>query len=104
MPNTEFRLEIDIANRALQHCGAPQLYPVLGFTEDSKNAKETAFAYPKLRQAELQRNVWRFAIRKVVLRSIDLNTLLVAPSLWVETTTYFVGSLVSDERGVFYES
>src|SRR6266705_6462671 len=104
MPNTEFRLETDIANRALQHCGVPQLDSVLGITEDSKNAKEPSFAYPKLRQAELQRNVWRFAIRKVILRAIDSNTLLTAPSLWVETTTYFVGSLVSDERGVFYES
>lgn len=104
MPNTEFRLEIDIANRALQHCGVPRLDAALGFTEDSKNAAETSFVYPKLRQAELQRNVWRFAIRKVVLRAIDSNTMLIAPSLWVETTTYFVGSLVSDERGVFYES
>lgn len=104
MPNTEFRLEIDIANRALQHCGLPMLSSALGFSEDSKNALETSFAYPKLRQAELQRNVWRFAIRKAILRAIDGNTLQVAPSLWVAGTTYFVGSLVSDERGVLYES
>lgn len=104
MSNTEFRLETDIANRALQHVGLPMLNPALGFTEDSNNALQTAFAYPKLRQAELQRNVWRFAIRKAVLRAIDADTVRIAPSLWMQSTTYFVGSLVSDERGVLYES
>lgn len=91
-----FQTQVDIVNRGLQHCGAPQLDAVLGFSELSKRARETSFAYGKLKRAELRRNIWRFATRRVALRPIDTNTLLLAPALWVASTTYFVGSIVSD--------
>lgn len=100
----EFRTEVDIANRAAQHCGAPRIDPTLGFTEDSKTASEIAFCYGKLRRAELRRNVWRCATRKAVIRPIDVDTMLLMPALWVSTTTYFLGSIVSDEAGVAWVS
>ena len=60
-----FQNPVDIANRALQHCGAQRIDPTLGFTENSVNASECAFAYDKLRSAELQRNYWKFATKFV---------------------------------------
>jgi hypothetical protein len=101
---SEFFSPPDIANRALQHCGAEMMDPVLGFTENSKNARQTSFVYGKLRRAELRRNVWRFATRKAVIRPLDQNTLLLTPSLWVLATVYFVGSLVTDASGNIWQS
>lgn len=95
----EFFTPVDIANRALQHCGATRIDPTLGFSENSKNARETAFAYGKLRRAELRRNVWRFATRRAVLRPIGPSTLLLMPSLYAPGTTYFVGSIIADQTG-----
>jgi hypothetical protein len=99
-----FTAPIDIANRALQHLGATRIDESLGFSEQSVNASETSFAYFKLRRPELRRNVWRFAIRRAVLRPLDTNTMFLAPTLWVPTTTYFVGSVVSDQNGVMWIS
>jgi len=95
-----FRTAVDIANRALQHVGASMLDPLQGFTEASKNAREVSFVYDKVRRAELRRNIWRFTIRNAVLRPVDVSTLLLTPALWQSTTTYFVGSIVSDETGM----
>lgn len=99
-----FRTPTDIANRALQHCGAKRIDAVLGFTENSKNASEVASCYDKLREAELQRRVWTFATRRQILRAIDSNTMLLTPSLWGSTTTYFVGSIVADQAGSLWIS
>lgn len=101
---SEFQTAVDIANRALQHCGVEMIDSTQGFTENSKNARQTSFAYGKLRRAELRRNVWRFATRKAVLRPVDTNTMLVAPALWVSTATYFVGSLVTDSSNNIWQS
>ena len=101
---TEFRTPVDIANRALQLCGADMIDPVLGFTEPSRNARQTSFAYGKLREAELQRRLWTFATRRQVLRAIDVNTMLLTPALWSSTTTYFVGSIVADQVGSIWIS
>src|SRR4051812_5428279 len=92
-----FLSPVDIANRALQHCGASRIDVGQGFAEDSKNASETAFCYDKLRRAELRRNLWRFATKRAIIRAIDADTMILAPAMWVESTTYFVGSVVSDE-------
>jgi len=94
-----FSSSVDIANRALQHCGASRIDPVLGFTEQSKNASETAFVYDKLRRAELRRNTWTFATRRAVLRAMDVNTRLLSPVLWSSLTTYYIGSIVADQSG-----
>jgi hypothetical protein len=90
----EFRTDVDVANRALQHCGASR---IVSLTENSKNASEVAFCLGKLRVAELRRNVWTFAARRTMLRSVDANTMMLTPGLWTQTTTYFVGSIVSDQ-------
>lgn len=101
MPDA-FNVPVDIANRALQHCGASR---IVSFTDDSKNADEVAFCYDKLRIAELRRNVWRFAIRKVAIRAIQdadpdatpptLATALFAPLAWAALTAYTAGMVVS---------
>lgn len=99
-----FLTAVDIANRGLQHCGAARINSALGFNEVSKQARESAFVYDKLRQAELRRNIWRFSIKLAVLRAIDANTLLLTPSLWSSVTTYFFGSIVADENGQWWIS
>src|SRR5580765_3122767 len=99
-----FLTPIDISNRALQHVGAARISQTLGFAEDSKNASECGFCYDKLRQAELRRNVWQFAIKHAVLRAIDSTTMLLVPSLWSSFPTYFVGSIVADQTGQLWES
>jgi hypothetical protein len=93
---SEFQNQGDIGNRALQHCGAEMMDPTLGFAEASKNARQVSFVYGKLRQAELRRNLWRFATRRAALRAIDTNTMLLSPAMWVAGSTYFTGSIVSD--------
>lgn len=99
-----FRSAVDIANRALDHLGANVIDSTLGFTEVSRQAAVMGRIYDKLRQAELRRNVWRFAIRRTVLRALDSTFMLLAPSLWSATTTYFVGSLVIDQTGQAWQS
>lgn len=94
-----FTTPVDIGNRALQHCGSPRMDPLVGFQENSKAASEISFCYDKLREAELQRRVWTFATRRTILRAIDANTMRLLPALWVQSTTYFVGSIVADQNG-----
>lgn len=93
---TEFLTPVDIGNRAAQHCGVEMMDATLGFTENSKTARQISFIYGKVRRAELRRNVWRFATRRAILRPIDTNTMVLAPAMWVSVTTYFKGSIVSD--------
>lgn len=101
----EFLSPTDIGSCAAQACGQPQLDPVLGFTDpSSKAASEIGFVYGKMRRAELRRNDWRFAIRYVCLRPIDTNTMLAAPTLWVQSAIYFIGSIVADQNGTLWES
>lgn len=99
-----FQTPVDIGNRAAQHCGQSRIDPVLGFTEKSKTAREIGFAYDKQREAELTERLWTFATRRVVLRAIDTNTMLLRASLWSPVTTYFVGSIVSDQYNNFWIS
>lgn len=99
-----FRTAVDIVNRALDHCGQDQLSATLGFNEPGKKSTLMARLYPKLREAELRRNTWRFAIRQTLLRKIDANTMLLTPTLWSNFPTYFVGSIVSDQNGTLWES
>lgn len=90
---------LDIANRTCQHLGATRISSP---SEDSVNNAEIAFAYDKLRRAELMRNTWKFAIKKAVLRPIDTTTFLVAPALWNAGTQYLPGSIVSDQNGMLW--
>lgn len=92
---------LDIANRVCQICGVDQIYAV---DEDSQRNIKISAAYDKLRRAELQRSIWRFAIRKVALRAIDSNTLRIAPSEWSASTTYALGEIVTDTNGQVWTS
>jgi hypothetical protein len=104
-----FQTPVDIANRALQHCGAARIDPTLGFTENSVNAAECGFAYDKLRTAELQRNFWRFATKFAVLRPVQqdqtqLPTMLLQPVLYSSAVSYAYGAIVTDTLGTIWES
>src|ERR1700761_8166202 len=100
----EFNTPVDIANRGLQHCGAELMDPVLGFQEISKAARQTSFVYGKLRRAELERNVWTFATRRAALRPIDTPTMLLMPTVWISTVSYYRGSIVDDGTGTLWIS
>lgn len=99
-----FNAPVDIANRACDHIGVELIDTAKGFTEDSKAARRIGAVYDKLRRSELERNLWRSTIREAILRAIDDDTMFLAPSLWVEGTTYFVGSIVADEDGYYWSS
>jgi len=102
---SEFNSAIDIANRACDHIGVGLLDATLGFADpDSKAAQRIGAVYGKLRRAELRRNYWKFALKHAVLRPISATTMMLAPSLWVSDTTYFVGSIVLDDQGTFWIS
>jgi len=98
---TAFRSNVDVANRALQHCGADR---ITSFTDNSKRASEISFTYDKVREAELQRNTWTFATRRTVIRAIDTTTMLLVPALWSSTATYYRGCIVSDQSGNLWRS
>jgi hypothetical protein len=99
-----FQTNVDIGNRALQHCGVPRMDPTLGFTEGTERANEVSFAYGTLKVAELQRNTWTFATRLAPLRPIDTNTMLLSPALWQSGVTYFKGSIVVDQNNFAWQS
>jgi hypothetical protein len=100
---TAFRIPVDIANRALQQVGAKRI-GTSDFSEVSKNCSEVASCYDKLREAELQSRYWKFAIKRTILRARDANMMLLAPSLWTSTTNYFIGAIIQDPGGNFWES
>ena len=94
-----YRTPVDVANEALQYCGATRMDATLGFGEPGVNAAETSFAYDKQRQGELKERYWTFAIKHAVLRPRDANMMMLAPALWSPLTTYFAGSIVTDQQG-----
>lgn len=96
-----YKIPEDIANRALQHCGARR---ITTFQDSSKNASETSFCYDKLRRAELQRNTWRFATRRAAIWPIETTTMFLRPALWSAAATYYVGSIVADADGTLWIS
>ena len=94
-----FTTGIDIANRALQYCGATR---IASFSDNTKQAAETGFVYPLIRQAELRRSVWRCAIKRAVLRPQTATTSqFVAPG-WATATAYVVGQIVQDSSGTYW--
>lgn len=95
----EYLTPVDIANRALDHCGVPN---IAAFTDDSKGADRTKSVYDKLRVAELRRNVWRFSIRKAALRAIDITTMFLVPEAFDATETYPQGSVVSSNNTIYF--
>ena len=98
-----FFVPTDIGNRALQHVGSERI-TTSDFSENSTRCAEVAFCYDKLRTAELERNNWEFAIRRVILRAVDTNTMLLGPALWDVGAVYFAGSVVTDSSGNLWQS
>lgn len=100
--------ETQIANRALQRVGAQRIGSINAndtiWTEASKNASEIRACYHILRRAELRRNVWRFAIRRVALRAIDTNSKQVTFATWAVGTTYALNDVVTGSDGLIYQS
>lgn len=99
-----FRHPVDVANRALQHLGATRISESLGFTENSKNAAAMSFAWDKLRRVELRNNLWKFSTRQAVLRPLDTTSMLIAPAVWSNATSYRPGAIVSDEGNTLWMS
>lgn len=97
---TDFQTPVDIGNRALQHIGAKR---IVAFTDQSKNAAAISFCYDKLRKAELRRNVWRFDIRRAVLRPTDTTSMTFIPGAFDNAKTYLNGSIVSS-GGLYYQA
>lgn len=100
--------ETQIANRALQRVGAQRigkLDPTKDlWSEDSTNADAVRTCYHMLRRAELRRNVWCFAIRRVALRPIDVNSKLVTFASFAIGTTYGLNDVVMGSDGLIYQS
>jgi len=96
-----FLTELDIANRALQLL---RTHRISAFTDHSLEAQELAFAYPKLRDAELRAHVWRFAVRRTPLYAISTTTKVWTPPTWSSSTTYAVGEVVKDSDGNWWQS
>lgn len=100
-----FTSALDIANRACQHCAVRRI----GGTswpppEDTKQASEIAFVYDKVRRAELQRNLWTFATRRTILRTLGPTTMLLNPTVWDGNTVYDIGIIVADANSVLWIS
>jgi len=91
---------LDIANRACQHMGVRRL---ITFSDDTVQASELNFNYNPLRQNELRRDVWRFSIRKCMLRPISTTSGKITPAAWTNVHTYLQGSVVS-YNGVLYQA
>ncbi len=82
----------DIGARAAQLCGVHRLRDLN--TDTSPQAIELRFAYDKVRLAELERNLWTFATRRVVLRALGIDSVVWTPLDWSASTTYAVGMVV----------
>lgn len=100
---SSFQASIDIANRAIQHCGVGSLQRIQvfgppGVGDDSQACSETYFVYDKLREAELRSNVWTFAVRKCVLRPLATTSMTVNFPAWASGTTYGLNAVVSYVR------
>ncbi len=87
-----FRIPLDIINRALQGLGKNAIASV---NTASNEANAVTDAYDTLRLAELQRNLWKFATRRVILRPVGIDTVLWAPAAWSSGASYNIGGVVS---------
>lgn len=91
-----FQDSLAIANRACDHLGVRH---ILSVDEDSTTNGVLSAAYDMMREAEMERNVWAFSKRKVILRAITATSRLLAPQLWNIRETYLPGAIVADANG-----
>src|SRR5271165_478940 len=90
---------IDIANRTCQLLGIPHIGHPLEHTDANFHI---AFAYDKLRRAELRRNAWRFATRRAALRPLSATTKFIVPPQWSPIVNYPPGSIVADANNLLW--
>ena len=90
-----YRLPVDIANRALFHLGKPN---IAEFTDQSDEAHSLNSVYDNLRRDEMERNLWRFATRRAILRSVGIDSVLWTPPTWA-AGTFAVGAIVAYSPG-----
>lgn len=69
----------DIANRALQKLGSSR---IMSIDDMARNAQEARGCYEILRDAELRRHPWSFAMRRIALAAQD------APPVWGAAFAY----------------
>lgn len=93
-----------IANRALQKVGSQRIASGALLTEQSKVADEIRACYDILRRAELRRNVWRFSIRNVAIRALNLVTQNVTFGTWASGTTYKQNDIITGSDSQLYIS
>lgn len=86
-----YNTPLDIYNRALQNCGRKRVWN----TDEPSDAKEINACYDSLRLDELERNLWTFATKRVVLRPIGYDTVLWTPPTWSSGSNYSPGAVVS---------
>lgn len=60
--------EVSICNLALQKLGAKR---ITALTEDSRNARECNACYTTLRDKELRKHPWKFAIKRAALTPLE---------------------------------
>lgn len=82
----------DIANQALQLLGVSR---ITNFSDSSRQAQETGFAYDKARRAELRRFVWTFATRRAILRPVTATVKSLTFPAWAIDTAYVAGDIVN---------
>lgn len=93
-----FQTPTDLANRVLDHCGADHRIDDL-LTDISKNQRLILGVFGKLRQAELRRNNWRFAIKHSIIRPLTVTSLQWTPPAWDAGVIYRMGQVVSYDDG-----
>ena len=88
-----FTTPTDIANRALQIAGRRRITDLDG--DISAQAEEIRACYDSLRKAELERNLWTFATKRIVLRSLGIDSVTWTPPAWSSGSNYSAGAVVT---------
>ena len=86
-----FVYPLDIVNRGLQHLGIHRSWSLNAATAE---AVEANAVYDDVRLAELQRNLWKFATRRVILRAVGIDSVVWTPPAWSSGTSYSAGAVV----------
>ena len=90
---TGFQTPLDIAKRACHHLGVREISSFID--TNSTASKILGSLYDKLRDRELTRNVWKFAVKRVILRPITGSSFIFTPSTWSSGNSYSPGAIVA---------
>lgn len=94
---------LTVINRALQKVGAQgQATSLTQLTP--RGVVQAVAMYDSIRQAEQQRNMWRFCIRKNALRAISWGTKFLTFATWSNVATYAIGDIILGSDGQIYQS